>query len=398
MGTPFYCYSSATILRHYHVFADAFAKIKPLICYAVKANSNLAVLATLAQAGAGADIVTMGELKRALKAGISPKKIVFSGVGKTKEELTFALESGIYQINVESYPELCALEEVAIKIGKTAPVALRVNPDVDAKTHAKISTGRAENKFGIPLHDIDRYIQKISSSSALKWQGVAVHIGSQLTDLAPYREAFSQLATRIKTWAQKGIVLETIDLGGGLGIPYQGETPPLPTEYAQMISEVFHDFQGRFILEPGRMIVGNAGILVTKVIYVKEAAAKNFLIVDGAMNDLLRPSLYEAYHEVIPVKSSSQTFDKQVDIVGPVCETGDYFAQNRGHFPYVEPGDMVAIRSAGAYGAVMSSTYNSRPLIPEVMVHGDQFAVIRPRQTYETLLSLDLQPEWLQNK
>lgn len=397
VGTPFYCYSTATLVRHYEVLARAFADQNALICFAVKANSNQAVLATMARLGAGMDVVSEGELRRARAAGVPASKIIFAGVGKTRGEMAYALEEGIHGFNVESEPELLALSEVATSLGKTASIAIRVNPDVDAKTHAKISTGKAENKFGVPYEDARQLYAEAAKLPGIKISGIHMHIGSQITDLAPFRDAFRLLADLARDLKANGIALEHLDIGGGLGIPYRGanDIPPTPDEYAAVVKEALGGLGLKLILEPGRMIVGNAGVLVTKVIYVKEGDDKTFTIVDGAMNDLIRPTLYEAYHDVWPVtEARSDMSPIQQDIVGPVCETGDFLAEDRA-LPPVEPGDLLAIMTAGAYGAVMSSTYNSRLLVPEVLVNGDQFAVVRPRPSYDDLIGADHLPPWI---
>lgn len=397
IGTPFYCYSTATLERHYRVVAEAFQNEDALICYALKANSNQAVIATLARMGAGMDVVSEGELRRARAAGVPANKIIFAGVGKTRGEMEYALGEGIRGFNVESVPELRALSQVASDMGRTAHVALRVNPDVDAKTHAKISTGKSENKFGIPfrvaraLYDEARDLPSISANA------IHMHIGSQITDLAPFRAAFGLMRDLVLELRANGHVIEHLDLGGGLGVPYRGhaDEPPSPAAYAALIKEVLGDLGVGFILEPGRMIAGNAGILVTRVIFVKEGEDRTFTIVDAAMNDLLRPTLYEAHHDILPVvEALLSTPPVQQDIVGPVCETGDYFAVDRS-LPRFNAGDVMAVMTAGAYGAVMSSTYNTRLLVPEVMVKGESFAAVRPRQDYEDLISLDRLPPWL---
>ena len=397
IGTPFYCYSTATLERHYRVVAEAFQNEDALICYALKANSNQAVIATLARMGAGMDVVSEGELRRARAAGVPANKIIFAGVGKTRGEMEYALGEGIRGFNVESVPELLALSQVASDMGRTAHVALRVNPDVDAKTHAKISTGKSENKFGIPfrvaraLYDEARDLPSISANA------IHMHIGSQITDLAPFRAAFGLMRDLVLELRANGHVIEHLDLGGGLGVPYRGhaDEPPSPAAYAALIKEVLGDLGVGFILEPGRMIAGNAGILVTRVIFVKEGEDRTFTIVDAAMNDLLRPTLYEAHHDILPVDEALlSTPPVQQDIVGPVCETGDYFAVDRS-LPRFNAGDVMAVMTAGAYGAVMSSTYNTRLLVPEVMVKGESFAAVRPRQDYEDLISLDRLPPWL---
>lgn len=397
VGTPFYCYSTATLVRHYEVLARAFADQNALICFAVKANSNQAVLATMARLGAGMDVVSEGELRRARAAGVAASKIIFAGVGKTRGEMAYALEEGIHGFNVESEPELHALSDVAMSLGKTASIAIRVNPDVDAKTHAKISTGKAENKFGVPYEDARQLYAEAAKLPGIKISGIHMHIGSQITDLAPFRDAFRLLADLARDLMANGIALEHLDIGGGLGVPYRGanDIPPTPDEYAAVVKEALGGLGLKIILEPGRMIVGNAGVLVTKVIYVKEGTDKTFTIVDGAMNDLIRPTLYEAYHDVWPVtEARSDMSPIQQDIVGPVCETGDFLAEDRA-LPPVEPGDLIAVMTAGAYGAVMSSTYNSRLLVPEVLVNGEQFAVVRPRPSYDDLIGADRIPPWL---
>lgn len=396
VGTPFYCYSTATLERHFDVFSQAFEGQNTLVCFAVKANSNQAVLSTLARRGAGADVVSLGELKRALAAGIPGERIVFSGVGKTREEMAAGLKAGIYQFNVESEPELYALSEVASSLGLTADIAFRVNPDVDAKTHAKISTGKAENKFGIAWEQARGIYAKAATLPGIRVVGVDVHIGSQLTDLAPFEEAFVRVGKLIQMLREDGHTIERADLGGGLGIPYyeESEAPPLPVAYGSMVNRITHNWGVRLILEPGRLIVGNAGILVSRVIYVKQGASKTFVVADAAMNDLIRPSLYEAHHDIAPViEPQAVTPRITATVVGPVCETGDTFATDR-TLPAVREGDLVVFHSAGAYGAVMASTYNSRLLVPEVLVKGDEFAVIRPRPTYDDLIGLDRLPHW----
>ena len=397
VGTPFYCYSSATLERHYRVFADAFSGQDALICYSVKANGNLAVLRTLARLGCGADIVSEGELRRALAAGVPAAKIVFSGVGKTRTEMGAALEAGILQFNVESEPEMLALSEVAQARQKVADIAIRVNPDVDAKTHAKIATGKSENKFGIPISRIREVYAQAARLPNLRIAGVDVHIGSQLTELAPFRAAFSRVRELTELLCADGHAITRIDLGGGLGIPYEqsNANPPLPADYAAMTAEIFNGLGCRLIFEPGRLIVGNAGVLVTRVIYVKQGESRRFAIVDAAMNDLIRPTLYDAYHEIWPIREPGASLPlSQYDVVGPICETGDSFASNR-ELTTLGENDLLAILSAGAYGAVQSGTYNTRLLIPEVLVRDGEFALVRPRQTYEQLLGLDHYPGWL---
>ena len=397
VGTPFYVYSTATLERHYMVLAHAFRDQKALICYAVKANSNQAVLATMARLGAGMDVVSEGELRRARAAGVPANKIIFAGVGKTREEMAYALGEGILGFNVESEPELRALSEVATSLGKTASIAIRVNPDVDAKTHAKISTGKSENKFGVPYEDARELYAEAAKLPGIKVSGIHMHIGSQITDLAPFRDAFRLLRDLALNLKKDGIALEHLDIGGGLGIPYRGtnDVPPHPDEYAAVVKEHLGDLGLKIALEPGRMIVGNAGILVTKVTYVKEGADKTFTIVDAAMNDLIRPTLYEAHHDIWPIdEHKSEMAPVQQDIVGPVCETGDFLAEDRALPPF-SAGDLIAVMTAGAYGAVMSSTYNTRLLVPEVIVHGDAYAVVRPRPTYDDLIGADRLPPWL---
>ena len=397
IGTPFYCYSSATLVRHYQVFKNAFEGVDSLVAFAVKANSNLAVLKTLADLGAGMDVVSEGELRRARAAGVPGSRILFSGVGKTEAEQAYALEQDILCFNVESLPELAQLSRVAGQLGKTARVSLRINPDVDAKTHSKISTGKAENKFGIGWQDARRAYAAASELPHIEVSGIDMHIGSQITDLEPFDSAFSRLGGLIADLRADGHSIDHVDLGGGLGIPYvtDNNPPPHPDAYAEVVRKHVTKLDCRVIFEPGRLIAGNAGILVTKVVYVKEGEAKNFIIVDGAMNDLIRPTLYDAFHEIGPVNEPSPDAGRIVaDVVGPVCETGDYFGHDR-DLPEVKAGDLLAVYSAGAYGATQSSTYNTRLLIPEVLVKDDEFSVIRPRQTYEDLLGLDKIPDWL---
>lgn len=399
VGTPFYCYSTATLTRHYTVFATAFAGQDALVCYSLKANGNLAVVRTLAKLGSGADIVSEGELRRAIAGGVPPQKIVYSGVGKTRGEMTFALETGILMFNVESEAELAALNEVALGKGMTAAIAIRVNPDVDARTHAKISTGKAENKFGVPLSRARAVYAEAARLPGLRVIGVDVHIGSQLSDLAPFRSAFTRVRELAVQLRADGHDITHVDLGGGLGIPYlpSNENPPLPAAYAGLAREIFGGFNARLILEPGRMIAGNAGVLVCRAIYLKQGEAKRFAIVDAAMNDLIRPALYDAHHEIWPVRAPlPDTPMETTDIAGPVCETGDSFATDR-VLPRLASGDLLAIMSAGAYGAVQAGTYNARLLAPEVLVRGADFAIVRPRQTHEQLLGLDRIPDWLEN-
>ncbi len=397
VGTPFYCYSTATLVRHYQVLAKAFEGQKSLICFAVKANSNQAVLKIMAGLGAGMDVVSEGELRRARAAGVPASKIIFAGVGKTRAEMGYALEEGILGFNVESEPELKALSDVATAIGATASIAIRVNPDVDAKTHAKISTGKAENKFGVPYVDARRLYAEAAKLPGIKVSGIHMHIGSQITDLAPFRDAFRLMADLARDLKSQGLALEHLDIGGGLGVPYRGanDIPPTPDEYAAVVKETLGGLGLKIVMEPGRMIVGNAGVLVTKVIYVKEGTDKTFTIVDAAMNDLIRPTLYEAYHDIWPVtEAQGDMAPIQQDIVGPVCETGDFLAEDR-TLPPAAPGDLLAVMTAGAYGAVMSSTYNSRLLVPEVLVDGDKYAVVRPRPSFDDLIGADRLPPWI---
>ena len=397
VGTPFYCYSTATLTRHYKVFAGAFADVDALVCYAMKANSNQAVLRTLAKLGAGADVVSGGELKRARAAGIPPEKIMFSGVGKTAAELASAIDEGILCINVESEPELALLSQIAAGKGARAHVSVRVNPDVDAKTHHKIATGKAENKFGIPIsraREVYRYAAKLPGIAVA---GVDMHIGSQITDLDPFGNAFALLAEFVRELRSDGHKISHIDLGGGLGIPYRdnNEPPPSPDAYAAVVKKATRDLDCRLIFEPGRLIVGNAGILVTRVEFVKHGDGKNFVIVDAGMNDLIRPTLYEAYHAILPVKEPSRDARRIVaDVVGPVCESGDFLAKDR-DLPEPAPGGLLAVMSAGAYGAVQAGTYNTRPLVPEVLVNGSEWALVRPRMEAEALIGLDRMPGWL---
>lgn len=397
VGTPFYVYSAATLTRHYHLFTDALAPLPHLVCFAIKSLSNVAVLKLLGALGAGMDVVSAGEYLRAKAAGVPGDRIVFSGVGKTREEMRMALEGGIRQFNLESEPEMRALSEVAVSLGVVAPVTVRVNPDVDAKTHAKIATGKSENKFGIPIARAREVYAEIAQLPGLKVVGIDVHIGSQLTELAPFEAAFQKVHELTLQLRADGHDIKRLDLGGGLGIPYtrSNEAPPLPTDYGAMIKRTLGDLGCEIEIEPGRLISGNSGLLVSQVIYVKQGEGRDFLILDAAMNDLVRPSMYEAHHDIIPViepppGSPSQPFD----VVGPVCETGDTFGKGR-ELPLMAEGDLVAFRSAGAYGAVMASEYNSRPLVPEVLVQGDHFAVIRARPSFDEILKRDIVPEWL---
>ena len=395
VGTPFYCYSTATLERHYRVFAEAVGGLDATICYAVKANSNLAVIATLARLGSGADVVSGGELKRALVAGVPPSKIVFSGVGKTASEMTSALKAGVMQVNVESVPELETLSGIASSLGIEAAVAIRVNPDVDALTHEKIATGKSENKFGIDWESVPGVYRHAAGLEGIRVAGVAVHIGSQILDLAPFREAYGRVVELVGTLKADGHAIETLDLGGGLGIPYEDEQPPSPKEYGEMVMSVVGGLGCRVILEPGRMIAGNAGILATRVVNVKQGRERTFVIVDAAMNDLVRPTLYNAHHAIVPVTEPSAGADlKEVEVVGPICETGDTFGPPRS-LPEIQAGDLLAIRTAGAYGAVMASAYNTRPLVPEIMVNEGDFAVVRERITVDDMLAREGLPGWL---
>ena len=397
VGTPFYCYSTATLERHFRVLSEAFAGLDTLICFAVKANSNLAVLKTLADLGAGMDVVSEGELRRALAAGAPASKVIFAGVGKTRGEMAYALRQGILGFNVESEPELRALSDVAAGLGLTARIALRVNPDVDAKTHAKISTGKAENKFGIPYAQARQLYAEAGRLPGIAVAGIHMHIGSQITQLDPFRNAFRLMRELAAELIADGHKLEHLDIGGGLGVPYMsdGESAPPPSEYAAIVRDQFGDLGLKIVMEPGRVIVGNAGVLVTQVIYCKEGVDKTFTVVDAAMNDLIRPTLYEAQHEIWPVEEAKLAMPPVVqDVVGPVCETGDYLALDR-RLPPLETGDLLAVMTAGAYGAVMASSYNTRPLVPEVLVRGNDYAVVRPRVSVEDLLAQDKLPLWL---
>jgi len=397
VGTPFYCYSTATLERHYRVFTEAFAGTDHLVCYAMKANSNQSVLRTLAKLGAGADVVSGGELKRALAAGIPADKILFSGVGKTADELWLAVSHGIRCINIESEPELELLSQVASQMGRTAHISIRVNPDVDSGTHAKISTGKSENKFGIPIARAREVYAKAAKLPGIAVSGVDMHIGSQITDLGPMEAAFRLLAEFVTVLRSDGHTISHVDFGGGLGVPYYEDraAPPEPLAYAAMVKRVTHNLGCTLMFEPGRMIVGNAGILVTRVIYVKHGDARNFVIIDAAMNDLIRPTLYEAYHQIMPVRAAAPDAPVLVaDVVGPVCETGDYLALGR-TLPEPKVGDLLAIMTAGAYGAVQAGTYNTRPLVPEVLVKGDQYAVVRPRLDVDRLIAMDTPAPWL---
>ncbi|MCF6326236.1 MAG: diaminopimelate decarboxylase [Devosiaceae bacterium] len=396
-GTPFYCYSAATFKRHISVMQKAFSGMDTLIAYAMKANPNQAILTLLANEGAGADVVSLGELERAIAAGIPPEKIVFSGVAKTREEMARGLKLGIKCFNIESEPELFVLNDVAKSLDAIAPVSVRINPNVDAKTHAKISTGKAEDKFGISYELAGQIYDKIASSSNLKAIGIDMHIGSQITDLEPFDNAFSLMADLVNSLRASGHAITHVDVGGGLGIPYHKDNspPPDPLAYAAVVKEKVAPLDCELILEPGRMIAGNAGILVTKIEYVKTGSQKSFYIVDAGMNDLLRPTLYEAHHEIVPVVQPQKSHKSiKVDVVGPVCESGDYLGKDR-ELAELRSGDLLAIMSAGAYGATMSSSYNSRPLITEILVDGDRSHAIRPRQTIKELIDQDSVPDWL---
>jgi len=397
VGTPFYCYSTATLERHYRVFSKAFEGTDAMVCYAMKANSNQAVLKTLGRLGAGVDVVSEGELRRALAAGIPGERIMFSGVGKTVREMDLALEAGIYCFNVESEPELEVLNQRAQKAGKVAHVSFRINPDVDARTHAKISTGKKENKFGISYERAQAVYAHAATLPGIEVTGIDMHIGSQITELQPFEDAFRLLKELVATLRADGHAIDHVDIGGGLGIPYHDDNnpPPEPDAYARIVKEQLSDLGCRIVTEPGRLIVGNAGILVTEVVYVKDGGDKTFVIVDAAMNDLIRPTLYDAHHEIRPVVLSAASAPRiRADVVGPVCETGDYLALDR-EMAMPRAGDLLAVGSAGAYGAVQAGTYNSRRLIPEVLVRGGEFHVIRPRPSFEDLIRLDSLPAWL---
>ena len=397
VGSPVYIYSTATLERHFKLFDEALAGMGHLVCYAMKAASNQAILKTLAALGAGMDVVSGGEYARAKAAGVPGDRIVFSGVGKTDEEIRAALTGGIRQFNVESEPEMRAIDRVAQTLGVVAPITVRVNPDVDAKTHEKIATGKSENKFGIPIAKAREVYAEAASMKGLKVIGIDVHIGSQLTDLEPFRLAYRKVAELTETLRADGHEISRLDLGGGLGIPYErgNSAPPLPVEYGSMIKEELGHLGCEIEIEPGRLIAGNAGILASRIIYLKEGEGREFMIIDAAMNDLIRPAMYSAHHDIVPVQEAEPGAEQQpYDIVGPVCESGDTFAKGR-MMPKLSEGDLVAFRSAGAYGAVMSSEYNTRPLIPEVLVKDDQFAVIRPRPSFDEIINRDTIPEWL---
>jgi len=397
VGTPFYCYSSATLERHYNVFAKAFADVDALVCYALKANSNQAVVTTLARLGAGADVVSEGELHRARAAGIPPHRIVFSGAGKTARELSLGVEHGILCINVESESELELLSSIATAKGRSADISIRVNPDIDPKTHAKIATGKAENKFGIPISRAREVYSRAAKLKGVRAIGVDMHIGSQIIDLQPFRDGFALLAEFVGVLRADGHAISHIDVGGGLGVPYRedNEPPPDPNAYAAIVKGATQNLGCRLILEPGRLIVGNAGILVTRVLHVKHGDTKIFVVVDAGMNDLIRPTLYDAHHDIRPVREPAPGGRRIVaDVVGPVCESGDYFALNR-ELAAPEAGDCLALMTAGAYGAAQSGTYNSRSLVPEVLVRKEEWAMVRPRQRVEDLVALDRLPPWL---
>lgn len=397
VGTPFYCYSEATIRRHVRVFKGAFRNAAPLIAYSVKANSNLSILKILREEGAGADVVSGGELARALEAGIIGGDIVYSGVGKTRAEMAAALDAGIYQFNVESEPELHALNEVALSKGAVAPIAFRINPDIAAGGHEKISTGKAEDKFGVPWDRAREIYRRAASLPGVSIKGVDVHIGSQISDLSPFRNAFGRVVELVRALRADGHSIERLDLGGGLGIPYgDAKDPPHPDDYAKLIEEIAGPLRVRLIFEPGRLIVGNAGILVSRVLYVKSGEKRKFLIIDAAMNDLIRPALYDAYHAIEPVRRRPGP-NEIFDVVGPVCESSDRFAKGR-ELPPLQSGDLVALMSAGAYGAAQSSQYNSRPLAPEILVSGDKYRIIRKRPTFDEMVAAERNGEWVTTK
>ena len=397
IGTPFYCYSSAALVRHYQAFRDALAGLDTMVCFAMKANSNLSVIRTPVAEGAGCDVVSEGELRRAIAAGCAPDRIVFAGVGKTAREIAFAIDAGIYCFNAESEPEIARISEIAAAKGRTVKVAVRVNPDVDAKTHHKITTGKAENKFGIPWLRAREVYAHAGHLPGVRLTGVDMHIGSQITDLAPYDQAYGQLADLVRDLRADGHHIDHVDAGGGLGISYHLDdaAPPDPAAYGEIVRRRLGNLGCRILFEPGRALVGNAGVLVTEVVYVKRGAFKTFVVVDAAMNDLIRPTLYEAHHDVLPVAKPEPHHPRIVaDVVGGVCETGDYLALDR-RMPEPKAGDLLAIMSAGAYGAVQASTYNTRLLLPEVLVRGTERAIIRPRQTYEDLIGMDRIAPWL---
>jgi len=397
VGTPFYCYSSATLTRHYNVFAGAFSDIDAMVCYAMKANSNQAVLATLASLGSGVDVVSEGELQRALAAGIPAPRIMFSGVGKTAREMDAALGAGIHCFNIESEPELEMLNQRALASGKVAPISFRINPDVDARTHAKISTGKKEDKFGISWQRAPSVYRHAAALKGVRVTGIDMHIGSQIIDLQPFDDALRLMVDLVGTLRAEGHSIDHFDIGGGLGVPYRDDNapPPDPDAYSRLVKSHLRDLGCKVILEPGRLIVANAGVLVSEVIYVKDGGEKTFLIVDAAMNDLIRPTLYDAWHEIRPVILSAASAPRmRADIVGPVCESGDYLAKDR-EMPALKAGDLIAVGSAGAYGAVQAGTYNTRPLVPEVLVHGDRFHVVRKRPSIADMIALDSVPDWI---
>jgi diaminopimelate decarboxylase len=397
VGTPFYVYSCATLTRHYRLFEEALAGLDHLVCFAVKSNSNVAVLAHLASLGAGMDVVSGGEYLRAKAAGVPGERIVFSGVGKTAEEMRMALTGGIRQFNVESEPELERLSAVSTELGLRAPITLRVNPDVDARTHEKIATGKSENKFGIPIARAREVYAMAARLPGIEVVGIDVHIGSQLTELEPFETAYTKVAELTRTLREDGHDIRRLDLGGGLGIPYErsNTAPPLPIEYGEVVRRTVGDLGVEVEIEPGRLISGNAGLLVASVVYVKNGDGRDFLILDAAMNDLVRPAMYGAWHDIVPVLEAAPGVEQApFDIVGPVCETGDTFAKQR-HLPPLSEGDLVAFRSAGAYGAVMASEYNTRPLIPEVLVKDHHFAVIRARPSFDEMINRDTVPTWV---
>ena len=397
VGTPAYVYSSATLLRHLALFEEALRGLPHLVCFAVKALSNVAVLKLLGDEGAGMDVVSEGEYRRAIAAGVPGDRIVFSGVGKSRSEMRTALLGGVRQFNIESEPEMRALSEVASSLGVTAPVTIRVNPDVDARTHAKIATGKSENKFGIPLAKAREAYREAASLPGLRVVGIDVHIGSQLTELAPFEAAYRKVAELTHAFRADGHAIERLDLGGGLGIPYaaSNEVPPLPMDYGEVVRRTVGHLGCEIVIEPGRLIAGNAGLLLSCVVYLKEGEGRDFLILDAAMNDLLRPAMYDAHHDIVPLREPEPgDLHRTYDVVGPVCETGDTFARGRA-LPPLREGDLLAFRSAGAYGAVMASEYNTRPMVPEVLVQRDQFAVIRARPSYEDVIGRDSIPAWL---
>ena len=396
VGSPVYVYSTATLTRHIQVIQNAFSGMDSLIAFSVKSNGNLAVLKTLSQHGCGADVVSAGELARAMAAGVPAERIVFSGVGKTRDEMRFALEAGIHQFNVESGPELVALSEVAMQMGQVAPVAIRVNPDVAAGGHANISTGKAGDKFGVPWADAPELYHQIKALPGVEAVGVDVHIGSQIADLAPMRLAFEKTAELVRFLRNAGHDLTRIDLGGGLGIPYHSDDAPAsPKDYADMIRDVTQDLDVQVIVEPGRVITGNAGVLVSEVLYEKTAPDRTFMVIDAGMNDLLRPALYQAHHEIWPLAEPAADAERvDYDVVGPICESTDKFATGRS-LPRLTSGARVAFLSSGAYGAVLSSQYNARPLVPEVLVDGNQFAIVRRRPDFDEMIALEQFPDWL---